>query len=138
MVRSLLLVLCLALAGCGTHVSTLLEDESDLAWEVDQTLARAANLNLGWEDAVYEAEAAKLAACQFLYTGAWNRIAATRAGGKRSFLNRLWSDLKLFGALVFPITPVERCALAQKRYTRLYRSLRDRVETMEGAAGPGG
>lgn len=136
--RSLLLVLCLSLAGCGTHISTLLEDESDLAWEIDRTLARAADLERGWENAVYEAEAAKLAACGFLYTGAWNRIAATRAGGKRSFLARLWSDLKLFGALLFPITPVERCAMAQKRFSQVYRSLRHRLETIEGGAGLGG
>jgi hypothetical protein len=113
----------------------LLEDESDLAWEIDQTLARAADLETGWENTVYEAEAAKLAACRFLYTGAWNRIAATRAGGKRSVFARLWSDLKLFGALLFPITPVERCAMAQKRYTQAYRALRRRLEAMEGVAG---
>ncbi len=59
-----LLSVSLAMSGRGTDVMSLLREESRIAWDAHETASAASELDLGLEGPMYEAEMAKLTACQ--------------------------------------------------------------------------
>ncbi len=117
----------------------LLEQESRLAWAVDQTLSEGDDLDLADSDrafgmAVYDAEARKEEACRPLYAQVQRRIDRAYEAGSFSLGARFWSDLSLLGALLVPMTSVERCAAAQRAYREAYGRLQQHL-TVHGGHG---
>ncbi len=112
--KSLVLLATLALAACGTLPSQLLEEESRFSWQADSVLSAAESLDRGFEDGVYEAEAAKFEACEPIIEAARARVAE----GDNSFGKQFLSDLMQLIAYLIPIRSVENCAMAQQHYVR--------------------
>jgi hypothetical protein len=108
----IIIALCSLLAGCGTDVKSLLEEEGRLSWESDDLIAAAEDLDRGLEEPVYDAEAAKHAACEEVIEGLKKRIYAPDI----SFGEQFVSDIVLLVVFIVPIGSVETCAGAQKRY----------------------
>ncbi len=123
-------VLIAMLCGCGTNVAALLEAESELAWQVEQTLSIAAARAPGMGDAVYAAEAAKLDACDPLYAGFRQRLLPRQPGTQTGLAKRFWLDLQILTALLLPIEAVERCWMAYRDYEKEHEILRQRLTGM--------
>ncbi len=123
-------MLITTLCGCGTNVGALLEAESELAWQVEQSLSAAAAREPGMGDALYAAEAAKLDACDPLYAGFRARLLPGQPGAKTGFAERFWLDLQILAALLLPIEAVERCWMAYRDYESEHEILRQRLAGM--------
>lgn len=123
--RSLVLSLSLLLAGCGTDIKTLLDEDSQLLWRADPIVAAAKALNRELAEPVNAAEIAKFEACEALYTAAEEESFSEDEG---SLAEKIWSDLGLLFVRVFPVESVERCARALERYSRELDALRRRLE----------
>lgn len=110
--RWIALLLCLILAGCGTSVTALLQENSALLWHAEDVIGAAEQLDRGLEEPVYDAEAAKHKACQFLTDATAKRMLALET----PFFEQFGSDLGQLLVLILPVGRVERCAAAQKHY----------------------
>ena len=121
--RCVVLIFCLLLTGCGSSVTRLLEEDSQLWWQSDPIIAAAENLDQGLVDSVYEAEAAKHEACEPIIGAARQQIYE----GQGSLGERFWSDLTQLVALIVPISSVNECAEAQERYSQELASLCQRL-----------
>ncbi len=117
---------CAALIGCGTNVRELLEDDSRISWQAYSAIEQAEALDIGLEEPVFNAEAAKEEACEPIYAAAAERFSSDTL----SFWEELWSDLVQFVVRVVPIDTVETCAKAHKRYKYETLVLRDRLQHM--------
>ena len=122
---ALLLALCILLAGCGNNVTTLLQEESQLAWDAHQAAMAASDLEPGLEDAFYDAEMAKFEACRPIDEAVAD---AVEAGSMISFAKQFVSDASRLVAFIIPLPSVERCAKAHEDYRREYSALRTRLE----------
>ncbi len=123
------LILCLPIltGGCGTNVPALLESESRLQWQAEETLATAELQGRGWEEPYTHAEAAKAERCEPLYDGVMQRVDAAYSDDGLSFGDHFWADLQLVGALVLPIRSVEDCAAAHRELEAEHGSLQARL-----------
>jgi hypothetical protein len=122
-----LLALLLPLAGCGTNVMYLLKEESRVMAEADPLLVSAEEVGNGMERQVYDAEAAKDEACDFLHSAVFDRF-----NRDPSFFEQFVSDLSATVVMIFPIGEVEDCAEAFATYTaavdNLANSMKDAAE----------
>lgn len=123
--RTLLLLLFLALAGCGTDVMSMLREESRFAWHAHETATAASELNLGLEEPLYDAELAKVMACQPVDETVTGYVGSF---GKVSFGEQFKADLMRVVAFAFPVTSVEKCAMAFKTYKQEYLALSARLK----------
>jgi hypothetical protein len=131
LLRCLAAALCLALAGCGTSIKGLLEEESALVWQSEPVVAAAEAEGRGREETLYDAEAARHQACEKIIEA----VRQKRDEGGGSLGQRFWSDFRQLSALLVPIPSVERCAEAQDLYkdelARLCRSLAEEDPDLE-------
>ncbi len=132
--RTLLFVLSLALAGCGTDVMALLREESQITWDAHAVAITASKLDLGLEKPIYDAEFAKLTACQQVDKRATEYIDNF---GKLSFAAQLKSDFTRLVVFVFPVPSVENCAVAYKAYEQEYLTLSARLKELSVAPDDG-
>ena len=123
--RSLFALCCLVLAGCGTSIKGLLEEESRLLWQSEPVIAAAEAEGRGREEGIYDAEAARHRACEKIIEA----VRKQRDEGPGSFAERFKSDFGQWAAALVPVPSVERCAEAQDIYARdladLCRSLKE-------------
>lgn len=112
------MVLTLLLSGCGTNVMWVLKEESRVMAEADALVTSAEEAGNGLEQPVYEAEAAKDEACQFLHSAVFDRF--NRDPG---FFEQFVSDLSAAVALMVPVAQVEDCADAFDSYSAAVDSL---------------
>ena len=128
--------LCLALAGCGTDIHSLLKRDSALVAKADEIAAAAEAIDPELTTEMYDAEDAKRAACETIYQSISESM--TR---RPSFGEELESDVGLFVAYLVPIGEVERCARAQADYgaavERLQRRMAGRAAAPAGPPGSG-
>jgi len=113
------LLLCLILGGCGTSVTGLIQENSELLWRAEDVIGAAEEFDRGLEEPVYDAEDARQEACQFLTEATAKRMFARET----TFFEQLGSDLGQLVVLILPVGRVERCAQAQKRYKQTIASL---------------
>ncbi len=111
---AVLALCCLVLAGCGTSIKGLLEEESRLLWQSEPVIAAAEAEGEGREERIYDAEAARHRACEKIIEA----VRKQRDEGPGSFAQRFKSDFGQFASALVPIPSVERCAEAQDRYAR--------------------
>lgn len=123
-----LIVLSLAVAGCGTDVMSLLREESKITWDAHAAAYTASELDLGLEKPIYDAEFAKMAACQQVDQSVTEYIANF---GKLSFAEQFKSDLTRLLVFVLPVTQVEDCADAYKAYVHEYLTLSARLKELD-------
>ena len=117
--RWTVLLLYLILVGCGTSVTGLIQENSELLWHAEDVIGAAEQLDRGLEEPVYDAEAAKHEACQFLTDDTTKRMFAKKA----SFFEKFRDDLGQLFVLIVPVERVERCAAAQERYKETIATL---------------
>ena len=111
------------LLGCGTDVKELLARDSQVSWQAYSAVEQAETLEIGLEEAIYDAEAVKNEACGPIYA------AAGQSGlGATTFWKGLWSGLVQFVVRVVPIERVETCAVAHERFKEEIDVLRYRLE----------
>ncbi len=122
-----------SLTGCGTNIATLLETDSELAWQVEDAVRTAEDRNITAMNSYYDAETEKLDVCQPLYRNAEAQIEFGLHGIVVPVFEQFWGDLVLLGALLFPVPQVEDCARAIKRLELEYTALSDRLAGSEGA-----
>ncbi len=115
-----------ALAGCGTDVKDMLQEESATFWE-DQMVLEQADAR-GLEHDLYRIEARKHEACSFLTEAMSQRV---RAGGDSGFIESAWQDVRQLMVEVFPVARVERCAEAHDEYDAEIALLEQRLERQE-------
>jgi hypothetical protein len=125
--RAAAAVACLVLSACGTDVEWLLERDSVLVARADKVAASAEAIEPDLTTAMYDAEDAKQAACQSIYTSISEQM--TRPP---SFGEELESDVGAFVAYLFPIEEVEQCAEAQAKYEAAVEALERRVRPPDG------
>jgi hypothetical protein len=133
LILAVLAVACLLPAGCGTDVEWLLERDSFLVARADKAAASAEAIEPALTTAMYDAEDAKQAACESIYTSVSEQM--TRPP---SFGEELESDIGAFVAYLFPIEEIERCADAQARYESAVKALERRVALPDGPKADGG
>ena len=124
----------LSLPGCGTNVAALLETDSELAWQIEDTVRTAEDRNITAMNSYYDAETEKTQDCRTLYHNAEAQIDLGLSGSAVPIFEQFWGDLMLLGALLIPVSHVEDCARAIKRYEFEYSALSDRLASSEGAA----
>jgi hypothetical protein len=117
----------LSLAACGTNVSALLEEDSRLVWQAEETVQAAEVRSLDAMAAYYQAEAEKLVHCEPLYRKAGAEIDLALHWGGRSIFDQFVGDLALLGALLIPVPEVESCARALERFRSEYAAVSDRI-----------
>ncbi len=122
--RSLAVALFLLLAGCGTNVKTLLEEDGRLFWQADPIVMAAEDLDRDLVEPFNAAETAKIEACDALYSAAEESIDEN----ERSRVEEFWSDITMLFVRVFPVESVERCARIHERYSHELDALRQRLE----------
>ena len=104
--RSLVVALFLLLAGCGTNVKTLLEEDARLFWQADSIVMAAEDLDRNLVERVVAAELAKIEACDALYSAAEENFDESEWSHAKKF----WSDVTMLFVRVFPVESVERCS----------------------------
>jgi hypothetical protein len=123
MARRILIIIgfgaAFALGGCGTNVRSLMTQDGHLVVEADRVVSVAETLGTGLEQPVYDAEAAKGEACQFI-----NDAVMDQMEREPTFGEQFKSDLSMFIVLLVPVGDVERCAHAFEAY-------RDSVNALE-------
>ena len=122
--RSLAVALFLLLAGCGTNVKTLLEEDGRLFWQADPIVMAAEDLDRDLVEPFNAAETAKIEACDALHSAAEESIEEN----ERSRVAEFWSDVTMLFVRVFPVESVERCARAHERYSQELDVLRKLLE----------
>ncbi len=122
--RSFVAALFLLLAGCGTNVKTLLENDSRLFWQADSIVTAAEDLDHDFVEPVIEAELAKFEACDALYSAAEENFDEN----EWSHLKKFWSDVTMLFVRVFPVESVERCTRAYERHRQELDALRQRLK----------
>ena len=122
--RSLVVALFLLLAGCGTNVKTLLEEDARLFWQADSIVMAAEDLDRNLVERAVAAELAKIEACDALYAAAEESLDENIL----SRVEKFWSDVTMLIVRVFPVESVERCARAHERYSQELDALRQRLE----------
>jgi hypothetical protein len=120
------LALMVVLSGCGTNVMYLLKEESRVMAEADPLLLSAEETGSGLEQQVYEAEAAKDEACEFLHAAVFDRF-----NRDPTFFEQFLSDLSASIVLFIPIGQMEDCAAAFDTYSASVESL---ASSMQSAA----
>ena len=113
------LLLCLILGGCGTSVTALLQENSELFWRAEDAIGAAEELDRDLEEPVYDAEDVRQKACQFLTDATAKRMFATET----SFVEHFRSDIGKLLVLIVPVERVERCAKAQGHYKQAIATL---------------
>ncbi len=121
--RCVVPIFYMLLTGCGSSVTGLLEEDSQLMWQSGSITVAAENLDQGLVDSIYEAEAVKDEACKPIIGAARQQIYE----GQDSLGERFWSDLTQLVALIVPISSVNECAEAQERYSQELASLCQRL-----------
>ena len=121
--RCVVPIFYMLLTGCGSSVTGLLEEDSQLMWQSGPITVAAENLDQGLVDSIYEAEAVKDEACKPIIGVARQQIYE----GQGSLGERFWSDLTQLVALIVPISSVNECAEAQERYSQELASLCQRL-----------
>ena len=124
----LLLLVCLAVQGCGTDAFTLLREDEALTWQAELMLAEADNLPIEIEEAYDRAASEKTEACRPIYQNIKHRMESAVLGQRPSFLKALRRDFMLLVARLAPIGPAEDCAEAYERYRAQYLVLRERTD----------
>ena len=115
-VQTLIVLFALSLTGCGTNIVALLEDDSQLAWRVEEVVRTAEDRNMTAMTDYYDAESEKFLICRPLYRTAAAQIYLGLRGSGASNFQQFWGDLMLLGALLIPVSQVEECARAIKHY----------------------
>lgn len=133
-IRICLTFFALCLPGCGTNIFSLLETDSELAWQAEEVVRTAEDRDIATMNGYYDAEIEKLQVCQPLYRNAEAQIELGMRGRVAPVLDRFWGDLMVLGALLMPVPQVEDCARAIERYEVEYLALSDRLG---GHDGPG-
>ncbi len=123
-----------SLTVCGTNIATLLETDSELAWQVEDAVRTAEDRNIAAMNSYYDAETEKTQDCRTLYHNAEAQIDLGLSGSAVPIFEQFWGDLMLLGALLIPVPQVEDCARAIKRFELEYSALNDRLAGTEGAA----
>lgn len=114
-----ILLLCLILAGCGTSVTALLQENSELFWRAEEVIGAADELDRDLGEPVYDAEDVRQKACQFLTDATAKQMFATET----PFMEQFRSDLERLLVLIVPVERVESCAEAQKHYKNAIETL---------------
>jgi hypothetical protein len=127
-----LAIACLLPSGCGTDVEWLLERDSVLVARADKAAASAEAIEPELTTAMYDAEDAKQAACESIYTSVSEQMTRPPSYGEE-----LESDIGAFVAYLFPIEEVERCADAQRRYESAVEALERRISPSDGTKADG-
>ena len=115
-------MLCLALAGCGTNLQALMDEQNRLDWQVAEVLADDSGRPPGLDQRLLEAETAKIDACEPLYSSVMQRVDRSYEADGLSFGERFFADLQVLGALLVPIPSIENCAAAQEEFAQSYQS----------------
>jgi hypothetical protein len=131
--QALSVFLVFSLPGCGTNIAKLFETDSELAWQIEDAVRTAEDRNITAMNSYYDAETEKLQVCRTLYHDAEAQIDLGLSGGAVPIFEKFWGDLMLLGALLFPVSHVEDCARAIKRFELEYSALSDRLAGSEGA-----
>lgn len=118
----------LVLLGCGTDVKWLLERDSVLVARADKVAARAEAIEPDLTTQMYDAEDAKRAACETIYTSISEEMTQPPSYGEE-----LASGIGAFLAYLFPFEEVERCADAQAKYEAAVKALERQVGSADGA-----
>ena len=117
------------LAGCGTNIPFLLEEEGRLMWRGDQAL-EAADFDADLQTPLYDAESRMQKSCESI-----NRaVTEQRDTPDISILAQLRTDLGLVIALLLPIKEVETCATAQDHYRQTLAALCQRLDELDSQA----
>ena len=117
------------LAGCGTNIPVLIEEEGRLLWRGDQAL-EAASFDPDLQTPLYDAESEMQRSCESI-----NRAVATRRDTPNiSVAAQFRSDLALVIALLLPIKEVETCATAQAHYRQTLAALCQRLDELSSRA----
>ena len=124
----LLLVLCLAVQGCGTDAFHLLKQDEELTWQVELDLAEAEGLPPGIEEALDRAAIAKSEACRPIYRNIKYRMDRAVMGERPSLAKAFGKDFMLLIARIAPIGPVASCAAAFDQFHAEYLLLRQHIE----------
>ncbi len=126
------MTVCAMLIGCGTDVKELLAHDGQVSWQAISAIEQAEALEIGLENAVYDAEAIKNEACGPIYA------AAEKSGlDVITFWKDLWSGLVQFVVQVIPIERVETCAEAHEHFKDEIDALRNRLERFVALNGAG-
>ena len=133
-IQTLSVFFVFSLTGCGTNIATLLETDSELAWQVEDAVRTAEDRNITAMNSYYDAETEKVRVCRTLYRNAEAQIDLGLSGSAVPIFEQFWGDLMLLGALLLPVPQVEDCARAIKRFELEYTALSDRLAGTEGAA----
>jgi hypothetical protein len=132
-IQTLSVFFVFSLPGCGTNIAALLETDSELAWQIEDAVRTAEDRNITAMNSYYDAETEKVHVCQPLYRSAEEQIDLGLSGGVVPIFEQFWGDLVLLGALLIPVSHVEDCARAIKRFELEYSALSDRLAGAEGA-----
>jgi hypothetical protein len=124
LMRTIPIALTFLLSGCGTNVMYLLKEESRIVAEADPLLVSAEEAGNGMERQVYEAEAAKDEACDFLHSAVFDRF--NRDPG---FFEQFVSDFSSAVVLFFPVGQVEDCAEAFATYSAAVDNLANSINS---------
>jgi hypothetical protein len=125
--------LVFSLPGCGTNIAALLETDSELAWQIEDAVRTAEDRNIMTMTSYYDAETEKVQVCRTLYRNAEAQIDLVLSGSAVPIFEQFWGDLMLLGALLIPVSHVEDCARAIKRFELEYSALSDRLAGSQGA-----
>jgi hypothetical protein len=120
-----------ALGGCGTNVRSLMTQDSHLVIEADRAVSVAETLGTGLEQPVYDAEATKGEACQFI-----NDAVVDQMEREPTFGEQFASDLSMFIVLLVPVGDVERCAQALEAYRGSVNALERQLVALGAMTGP--
>jgi len=131
--RALLLLLCVAIQGCGTDAVTLLREDNELTWQAELVLAEAEGLPLEVDETYYQAASDKTEACRPIYRSVKYRIERELLGERSSFAKSLGNDFMLLVALIVPVGPVATCAAAYEQYRVRHLALQERITRLQSA-----
>ena len=123
--RSLAAAACFLLAGCGTNILVLIEEEGQLMWRGDQALA-AADFEPDLQTPLYDAELEMQSSCKPINKAVTERRDTTVI----SIAAQFRTDLTLLTALFVPIPAVESCATAQADYRETLATLCQKLDEM--------
>ena len=129
MMRTILLLIIavasLTLAGCGTNLPVLLEEDGKIPWTAYAFNFVEDDTDSNYEDRLLNAARHKDEACEEVYSRVSKRLSREMSEGPPGFFLRLRYDLDILTAFLFPIGFVEDCRKAVRQFHKEYEAHRD-------------
>jgi hypothetical protein len=111
--RFIAVLAALLCAACGTNVKEMIRAESRRLPYAERVMAAAEPLDSGLEQPLLDAETAKFEACAKIYEATRTRMFHS---DQLTFFDFMLSDAKQIGAMIYPVSSVERCRRAHQAY----------------------